>query len=92
MLVENAVKANPVQAGDYVGDNGLLYCGKCHTLKQSRIELPEFLKKSGCKDIVPVECECQKAEDEYLNELKMKKREEADIRRCKCFADNEMAE
>ena len=26
--------------GDYVGEDGLLYCGKCHTARQFRMDRP----------------------------------------------------
>ena len=32
----NAIKKNDI---DYVGENGLLYCGKCNTPKQTRVEV-----------------------------------------------------
>lgn len=45
--------------GDYEGEDGLLYCGKCHTRKQRRFSVPEFFG-SG-ERIVPVMCDCAKA-------------------------------
>jgi DNA replication protein DnaC len=44
MSMENIIKGitNEVKAedGDYIGEDGLLYCGKCHTKKQVRLTLP----------------------------------------------------
>lgn len=58
----------PVQpeSGDYIKD-GLLYCGKCHKPKQARIK---WFK--GKTKIVPVICDCDKAEEK--REVKERKR------------------
>lgn len=47
------------QSGDYTGEDGLLYCGKCHTRKQRRLPVPEYF--GGGERIVPVMCSCAKA-------------------------------
>jgi len=51
------------EPGDYVGEDGLLYCGKCHTPKQIRLG---FDPSTGDKveTLMRVFCECQKAADE----------------------------
>ena len=36
-LADKNAENNPPQADDYVGEDGLLYCGKCHTPKQMRL-------------------------------------------------------
>lgn len=41
--------------GDYVGDNGLLYCGKCNSPKQCEIHLNGRLMRPYCL------CECESA-------------------------------
>lgn len=46
------------QEGDYIGKDGLLYCGKCKTRKQFEIEILGKLRK------VPVMCDCKKLEFE----------------------------
>lgn len=38
---------------DYIGDDGLLYCSKCHTRRQMPLEIPLIGHK-----IVPVMCKC----------------------------------
>lgn len=38
--------------GDYIGEDGLLYCGKCHTPKQCKVE---FL---GTPRTPPIACKC----------------------------------
>lgn len=49
--------------GDYTGDDGLLYCGKCHTPKQTRLN---FNPASGERKttIVRAACKCQREADE----------------------------
>ena len=49
----------------YEGEDGLLYCTKCHTLRCTKEPVPMFGKR------MPVVCECMKAE-----ERKRKEREE----------------
>lgn len=55
-----AVKEAP---GDYVGEDGLLYCGKCHTPKQIWLS---FDPATGGKKrtLVRSACKCQKEADE----------------------------
>lgn len=48
-LAERGIKINE---GDYIGDDGLLYCGKCHTRKQVRLKQPDGT------EITPM-CLCQ---------------------------------
>ena len=43
---------NPVE-GDYIGDDGLWYCGKCHTKKQTEVVLPWGIKRPMCL------CKCE---------------------------------
>ncbi|MGI5892894.1 MAG: ATP-binding protein [Bacillota bacterium] len=61
MLAELAKQGIKINDGDYIGDDGLLYCGKCHTRKQVRINLPDGTEVTPhclCK------CEAEKAEKE----------------------------
>lgn len=53
---ENAVKG----ASDYIGNDGLLFCGNCHTAKQVRIELFGEIRTPYCM------CKC--AAEEYEEE------------------------
>ena len=43
---------------DYTGEDGLLYCGKCHKAKEAYF--PEGMKLFG-RDRHPAECDCQRA-------------------------------
>lgn len=62
--------ATKEEPGDYVGSDGLLYCGKCHTPKQMRLS---FDPATGGKKqtLVHTACKCQKeaaeAERKRLN-------------------------
>ncbi len=51
------------EPGDYIEDDGLLYCGKCHTPKQMRLN---FNPITGDKTetIVRASCQCQREADE----------------------------
>ena len=62
MIIEQANKTANINAGDYVGEDNLYYCGKCHTRKQTAINLFGEMK------IAPCICKCRadqlRAEDE----------------------------
>ena len=60
-----------VNSGDYIGDNGILYCGKCHTQKQ--FELKGVL--------VPCVCKCQAAEQKAKAERIKKEKKIQNLRR-----------
>ena len=47
--------------GDYYGDDGLLYCGKCKTRKEYIQDVSRLWPERG-KVILPVICECRKEE------------------------------
>ena len=61
-IIEQANKTANINAGDYVGEDNLYYCGKCNTRKQTAIELFGEMK------IAPCICKCRadelKAEEE----------------------------
>lgn len=56
MIIEKAKETANIIEGDYLGDDNLYYCGKCHTRKQTAIKLFGDIK------IVPCICECKAAE------------------------------
>ena len=62
LLIEQAKETANITAGDYIGEDNLYYCGKCHTRKQTAIFLFDETK------IAPCICKCRadelKAEDE----------------------------
>lgn len=48
-IAANAEKTNAGKPGDYINDDdGLLYCGKCHTPKQCRVEIFEKVQTVYC--------------------------------------------
>ena len=62
MIIEQANKTANIAECDYVGEDNLYYCGKCHTRKQTAIHLFDATR------VVPCICKCRadeiKAEDE----------------------------
>lgn len=55
--------------GDYIGADGLFVCGKCHTPKQTRIEI------NGINGVVPCLCKCEaEKRDAEDREQKRKRR------------------
>ncbi len=64
--------------GDYTGDDGLLYCGKCHTRKERELEW----FGTGTKK-VPVMCKCRVEAEEAKKERERKEEEMYNIRRAK---------
>ena len=66
----NGMAKEPIKRdGDYIGEDGLLYCGKCHTKKQVRLTLPDG------KIITPMcLCKCE-SEERDKQEREQKERE-----------------
>lgn len=72
IIIKSAMQnKTPVNSGDYIGDNGILYCGKCHTQKQ--FELKGVL--------VPCVCKCQAAEQKSEAERIKKEKKIRNLRR-----------
>lgn len=85
-MAEKAKEAAGITDDDYVGDDGLLYCGKCHTRKQTVIQI------FGREDTVFCLCKCQAAardaeEAEHKRRLRM---ERINIMRQDGFPDADM--
>ena len=81
-IADNVPGAAP---GDYIGPDGLLYCGKCNTPKQYRVMI------LGRERVMPVMCSCRKAELDAEQAADRKRRREeftAGLRRT-CFADTD---
>ena len=55
-IIEKAQETANIVEGDYLGEDNLYYCGKCHTRKQTAIQL------FGSTRIVACICECRAAE------------------------------
>ena len=54
------ITTTTAEAEDYTGEDGLLYCGKCHTPKEAYF--PEKQAALFGRDRHPAECDCQKAQ------------------------------
>lgn len=67
--LEKAAKEKiPANEGDYIGEDGLLYCGKCKTKKQGRYKMP-------WGEVTPhILCKCEKEKKE-AEEAERKKAE-----------------
>lgn len=61
-IVDRAAEANPRKDGDYIGENGLLMCGKCHTPKECIAPFGGENKKFPCI----CACENKRIEEERL--------------------------
>jgi len=63
-IIQNLMETRR-EPNDYVGEDGLLYCGKCCTPKQTRLP---FDPRTGKADetIVPVMCRCRQEANEEM--------------------------
>lgn len=60
-----------VNKGDYIGEDGLLHCGKCRGKKQTRIPTLDFT--NGKEIIVSCICKCQAEENEQRETIEKQK-------------------
>lgn len=77
-IIDNARRKNPKEEGDYTGKDGLLYCGKCHTPKESRVNL-----FGNGETVVPVPCKCRVEARKNEEEIAQKKKKAEQINRLK---------
>lgn len=75
--VEKVMDHTYKAASDYIGEDGLLYCGMCKTRKERRITW------LGTERKVPVMCKCREEEYEAQQEEDRKKQEAYDIQRAR---------
>lgn len=68
------------ELGDYTGDDGLLYCGKCHTPKQTRLSFNP-LTGERTEAIVRAACQCQREADEEAERRAVRDRFRLDMAR-----------
>lgn len=86
-----AALANPPREGDYIGEDGLLYCGKCRSQKQYR--LTGVLAAAISGGVVSCICECEakrykeEKEEERRKQEAFRKKYSASERRRYCFSD-----
>lgn len=64
----------PLEAGEYIQD-GIKYCGKCHTPKQTRISF------NGTEYIMPSLCECAVKEQEETEKQQRQKKHREQVER-----------
>ena len=84
---EKAVsEARPPQEGDYIGTDGLLYCGNCHTPKQCKIVLFDQIRTPYCM----CACEKEKAALEDAENERQKQAQRIETLRESGFPDAEM--
>lgn len=82
-IAKNAEANQVSDESDYINpEDGLLYCGKCHTPKQCRIKLPTNL--GGGREITPpVLCKCEQEERDREEQVKREREEMEYIRQLK---------
>ena len=87
-LIKRSEESNPINDGDYIGENGLWYCGKCKTRKQTEITTVG----RTYRPFVP--CDCKKAENEREEEERKQRdfTEKVKELRRKGFPDAKMRE
>ncbi len=87
-ILENMTTAAP-EMEDYIGEDGLLYCGKCHTPKEAYF--PEGKELFG-RDRHPAECDCQRAAREQRQAAEEHRRHVEAVENLKqrAFADSAM--
>ena len=77
---------------DYIGEDGLLYCGKCHMPKEAYFD-QELAQRFGMKTH-PKECDCQRKAREQAEVLREQSRHIEAVRSLKerCFSEKAMQE
>lgn len=73
VIVRSVEALNPITDEDYLGSDKLVYCGKCHTKKQTRVLLTMYSPPQ--EKVFPVPCKCRTDEIEREKELMEKQRE-----------------
>ena len=83
------ITTTTAEAEDYTGEDGLLYCGKCHTPKEAY-----FAEGKICfgRDRHPTDCDCQRAarEKQQAAESRQKHLETVEDLKRRGFADPAM--
>ena len=74
-LIEKSEHIIPRNENDYVGEDGLLYCGNCHTKKQTEIEVFGRKRRPYCL------CKCEKQKKEAFEEAERKAKEQEEFQK-----------
>lgn len=85
-LAEKTAQAITVDDGDYKGEDGLLYCGKCHTQKQTIVEFFGERKKAMCL----CQCATQRRDAAIAEHRKMERLRQIMQMRTDGFPEREM--
>lgn len=86
-LEEKARQSIPRNDGDYIGDDGLLYCGTCMTPKQCRIEILGKVRTPLCL----CKCETEKRDAERAEQERAEKERRIKDNRRAAFQLDEMS-
>lgn len=88
--LENLMARAQPEKDDYYGEDGLLYCGRCRTKKESRIMVPDF-KNGGPKreKVVSVVCRCRQ---EQMEKEKQREKHEEEMRRLESLGKSSLIE
>lgn len=89
-MTREASRDNHYEEGDYLNEDGLLMCGKCHTAKQCRFVATWDGKEK--KPYTPCDCECERREAEKQARQAQNLRIEINRLRKLGFPDSEMAD
>lgn len=82
-IAQNSMRNLVIAEGDYNGEDGLLYCGKCNTPRQKRIEIGGQSAVVGCM----CRCETEQREREEAAKKEEQRRQIVEYRREKCISD-----
>lgn len=85
-LEQRAAASIQLEQGDYIGDDGLLYCGKCHTPKQCRVTILGQERTPHC----PCKCKQERKEAEEEERRKVEIALLAKKLRSEAFPEEEM--
>ena len=80
-LMPPDVEKTEMEEGDYVADDGLIHCGKCHGKKQTRLPASAFT--NGREVVVHCICKCQAEAIERRKEEEERKKAMERIERLK---------
>lgn len=85
-MVKQSEETNRINEGDYVGENGLWYCGSCNTPKQIEVKAFGSVHKPFCN----CECEKQRIANEKENKQQLEFKERVKDLRKNGFPDADM--
>lgn len=80
-LISPDVTKTEMEEGDYVAEDGLIHCGKCHGKKQKRLSASVFTGEREL--VVHCICQCQVEEEEHRKEEEEHKKAMERIERLK---------